>query len=287
MIKVSQDKCTCGRFLGLGQPATSKIAPPIPPTVYGHVHVTKTAGSTLNGRMAAQFDNVCGHKGYSLDFYQAQAVVEKHIRDDGIWKLEERTGDLVDKSYPKFSRTRVPLKVMDEIGYENCDYISLEVPWQRWNERFEDWPFPVELHVPCRDPLAHLMSRCNHKKNAFNCSTDESVLRKEIKKCMSAEGNGIRFHTTLTEQFSTKCFDAMSIDDYIKYMAPKLRERRWQMEYVHRTTNQYRNKTAECIWDEANEVSRNMVLDLLHREDHLVKFCDRCMGTEDDLLRSS
>ena len=86
-----------------------------PPTVYGHVHIEKTSGTTLNGRMAARFDNVCGHKGYSLDFVRAQEVAEKHIYN-GMWRPYERTGDIVDKAYPKFSRTRVPAQVMDEIG---------------------------------------------------------------------------------------------------------------------------------------------------------------------------
>ncbi|KAH7624783.1 hypothetical protein NADE_002006 [Nannochloris sp. 'desiccata'] len=32
-------------------------------TIYGHVHMAKTAGPTLNGELAARFERVCGHKG--------------------------------------------------------------------------------------------------------------------------------------------------------------------------------------------------------------------------------
>jgi len=86
-----------------------------PTPVYGHVHLAKTSGTALNGRMAALFDNVCGHKGYSLDFAQAQRAAEKHIHN-GMWNYVEPSGDVVSKAYPEYSRTRVINVVMDEIG---------------------------------------------------------------------------------------------------------------------------------------------------------------------------
>lgn len=58
---------------------TSLPIPSAPLTVYGHVHIAKTAGTTLNGRMASRFDNVCGHKGYSVDYYQSQTVFEGSV----------------------------------------------------------------------------------------------------------------------------------------------------------------------------------------------------------------
>jgi hypothetical protein len=38
--------------------------------VYGHVHLGKTAGTTINGELALHFERVCGNKGYSYDAYQ-------------------------------------------------------------------------------------------------------------------------------------------------------------------------------------------------------------------------
>ena len=38
---------------------------------YGHIHMAKTAGTTLNSMLALNFERVCGHKGYSFDYYQA------------------------------------------------------------------------------------------------------------------------------------------------------------------------------------------------------------------------
>ena len=282
-----------------------KEAQPTP--VYGHVHIDKTSGTTLNGRMAARFDNVCGHKGYSLDFAQAQIVAQKHIHN-GTWHQYERTGDIVDKAYPKFSRTRVHARVMDEIGmscsfspsshspvslssltrcpgYENCDWISFERNWKAWYQTFHEFPFPVELHVPCRDPLEHLMSRCNHMNYSLNCTADEPTLRRQVRKCTIDPGGGNRFDHQLTEQFATRCFDALAIDEYVEFMATKMRPRRWQVDLVHRTTNKPRNKTGECIWDDANAEVRDKVLQIVTEIDDSVGFCNMCIGSENDLLR--
>lgn len=43
--------------------------------LYGHIHIEKTAGTALNAEMANTFRGVCGHKGYSYDFYQANERV--------------------------------------------------------------------------------------------------------------------------------------------------------------------------------------------------------------------
>ena len=37
----------------------------------GHVHMAKTAGTSLNGLLASRYERVCGHKGYSYDSYGA------------------------------------------------------------------------------------------------------------------------------------------------------------------------------------------------------------------------
>ena len=74
----------------------------------GMMERREQAGTTL----AVYFDKVCGHKGYSYDAVQS---------------LDRRgKKDLFSTKYPGFSRRRVPLKVMAEIGYENCDWISQE-----------------------------------------------------------------------------------------------------------------------------------------------------------------
>ena len=136
-----------------------------PEKVYGHVHVAKTGGTTLNGIMANKFTRVCGHKGYSYDAYM----------DNERWKNKTKPKTFV--SLP-FSRSRVQFKIMQEIGYDDCDYVSLEQGWKIWSTIFPNGNFhgvPVELHVPCRDPLDHFMSQTRGK---FSCNeTDQEFYR--------------------------------------------------------------------------------------------------------------
>ena len=121
-------------------------------------------------------------------------------------------------------------------------------------------------------------------KNSLNCTADEPNLRLQVLKCIR-DAAGDRFDHRLTDQFSTKCFHALAIDEYVDFIAPKMRTRRWQVEPVHRTTNSPRNKTAECIWDDANAEVRDKVLQILREVDDGVRFCDTCIGSENDLLR--
>ena len=59
--------------------ATAVTVASKPQTVYAHVHVMRTGGSKLNHVMASQFDNVCGNKGYSLDYYQARQAKKRDL----------------------------------------------------------------------------------------------------------------------------------------------------------------------------------------------------------------
>lgn len=45
----------------------------------------------------------------------------------------------------------------------------------------------MELHVPCRDPLARLMSGCHFRHHTFDCDTDD--LEREIEECTVAKSS--------------------------------------------------------------------------------------------------
>lgn len=57
-------------------------------TIYGHVHIAKTAGSTLNRNFSLFYENVCGHKGYS---YDALAVLNREKEKRPLPDLYSRT----------------------------------------------------------------------------------------------------------------------------------------------------------------------------------------------------
>jgi hypothetical protein len=217
--------------------------------IYGHLHIAKTAGTEFNGKLASQFERVCGNKGYSYDAYQ----FNERAANSGetlLKKIAVKSDDLIAKQFKKHDRGRVPGKIMQEIGFEDCDYISMESPWKFWkkfNDKEWPWPSSLELHVPCRDPLRHLMSQCNHKSKHFNCTAED--LPHEISKCLV--GNG-RFSRALEKQsnIDLKCFNPIPMEPYLEYMAERLQRKRIEAAYFHRDSNTPRDKGSECIWND-------------------------------------
>lgn len=81
--------------------------------IFGHVHVAKTAGTSINGILANKFERVCGHKGYSYDAF-ADNVKAGQISASGGRVFAE-------------GRSQVMPDTMAEIGFEDCDYVSHEI----------------------------------------------------------------------------------------------------------------------------------------------------------------
>lgn len=240
--------------------------------IFGYVHVAKTGGTELNGELAAQFERVCGHKGYSYNAFQINR------RFNNFSQIISRKNDSTSKVMFR-NGAWVPKKIMDEIGYEDCDYVSFEFPWESWS-RFNSWDVPMELHVPCRDPVDHLMSSCNHKERVFDCNAHN--LDSEIMKCLLPQN---RFSPELETSFDNihlKCFDFQNtFTDYIEYMGERLQRKRIQAQYVHRDTNRPRNKTNECVWN--SDVFEVIKAYLVENYDYY-SYCSRCIGSGDDLF---
>lgn len=80
-----------------------------------------------------------------------------------------------------------------------CKSLLIETGWHGNTWKF--WPqladtlhsinanLTLELHVPCRDPVQHLMSYCNHKHKVFDCHQNHTTetLLKEYHKCVNTE----------------------------------------------------------------------------------------------------
>jgi len=269
-----------------------------PNVIYGHVHIAKAGGTTLNGIFANKFERVCGHKGYSYDAYQQNEKAKK-VEESGGKKFRGSVGVKADKY------------MLGEVGFEDCDYISQEKEYTYWHKNFPDGKFlgvPVELHVPCRDPVDHLLSQCNFRAETrrLPCNSDpeqSGALYSAIEDCiLSAD----RFHRSLTETFSVKCFDfRKQFTEYTSYMSTTLQSRRFEVDrVVGRMTNKPRNKTDECIWDHPDllEKTRNYLMYNLTSDNEKRKgnkkggkiilsdyyrFCDECMGSKDDLTRGA
>lgn len=206
------------------------------------------------------------------------------VQSTGITHLNKVGGpDLISYKYPNFNRGRVSPEVMREIGFEDCDYISLELPWEIWKEIAPLWP--MELHVPCRDPLDHFMSQCNHKGIEWNCeddtwNQDSTTLWDQIDACLVGMDR-FNFLLTRIDQLQLKCFTPIPIEPYLEYMDQYLQRKRIPMPYIHRSSNTPRIKATECIWK--NTALAERVLKYLRGYDYY-RWCQECLGTENDLL---
>jgi hypothetical protein len=241
-----------------------------PNVMYGHVHMAKTGGTSLNGILANRFERICGHKGYSYDAYRSN---ERAKHDQNSISLES------------FNRDRVDPNVMNETGYENCDYVSHEVSWVFWVDTFGDEKFhdiPMELHIPCRDPIEHVMSQCNYRGWSLDCDVSDEELYDSInRKCFSYLKR--RFNHRLENHFDVKCFDFKNeFTSYIEYMSGKLQTRRLvSAPYIKRETNKSRNKTKECIWERPDLLEKVNAY-LLDKVPYY-QFCDACMGSKNEI----
>jgi hypothetical protein len=208
--------------------------------IYGHVHIAKTAGTSLNGMLANKYERVCGHKGYSHNAYQANERA----------KVKVMTGVHTSVAgNATYGPDRVNDKDMVDMGSEDCDWISHETDWRFWANNFGHGHFhdmEMELHVPCRDPIDHLMSMCNHQRSLgrikdvglswCNDPGDERFT-KAIDACIVHVKE--RFDFELGVHFHLKCYKyEKQFSTYMNIMGRKLQKRRIISEpYIPRESN--------------------------------------------------
>ena len=189
------------------------------------------------------------------------------------------------------------MDLMNEIGYHDCDWISFENKFEYWGQVAEQiHPTPLELHIPCRDPINYLLSMCNYQHREFNCANAKAgQMAQEVNKCQMEM---YRFylpelHPPTQQWFqhsniSLKCYNAIPIEPYLQYMGTLLQPKRIVGKYVHRDTNKPRNKEAECLLHdlELQEQVKQFLISTTAVYAHVFKCCHRCMGTKDELFPS-
>lgn len=156
----------------------------------------KTAGTEINGELVMHFERVCGNKGYSYDALLATPRFEEILSQGNLqgeyirWNRADM-GDTISKAREGHNRGNVPLKAMKEIGFDDCDYIAHKGHTDQWLPIADEWP--LELHVPCRKPLNHLMSTVNYVHLSFDCNATN--LRAEVMKAVGYTSD--RFNSVL------------------------------------------------------------------------------------------
>lgn len=211
----------------------------------------------MSMQLAMGFERVCGNKGNSWDTHFI-----------GRQALRRTNTTFID------------------LGLEDCDYISHEVNPSWWRKQFAAWPIPVELHVPCRDPVDHLMSSCNYHHVTFDC--DKEMIP-QVDKCKFAD---VRYSDTLqnAKNLQVKCYSFDSeFTGYKKYMSQRLQHRRIPGKDVPRVSFytagiKVRDPETECIWSPKYAGLKKAVKQYLLQHDTYYQYCERCIGSKDDLL---
>jgi hypothetical protein len=143
------------------------------PEIFFHVHLAKTAGSTVNRVVARRYYGVCGHKGYSFS-----------------QNLEDTVRNTTDATFKGYGLDRVHPTRMQSWGLHNCVFISHEIAVPAFTRMVQ---LTVFLNVtktgiiPCREPLDHLLSQCNHKGvNLTKLSSNNSTCAEIVSRCSVA-----------------------------------------------------------------------------------------------------
>jgi len=263
---------------------------------YGFLHAAKTGGSTINKILAIRYERVCGNKGHS------QNILEKR-RQQII--LKESQSVLPEEKIPTRTEKKLRHKMiknqtivmeenginksfmynLEEIGFHDCDYVELEAHAKIWKELFGAWHRPLELHVPCRDPISHLMSMCNHRQLEFTC--EPTNFTKQVDNCVSGR-NRFRFQELKHPNIHLKCFNSPNkINEYLEYMRGRLQEKEvYAPELNYPEYIPTRNAENDCIW-KATKSYQEEILKYLKEESALknyYSFCDSCLKSVNDLL---
>ena len=206
---------------------------------------------------------------------------------DRVWRKGLRHGrdakyrDAISRLDSKYSRHQVPEWIMDEIGYEDCDWLSQESRWQFWR-RFQNWT--VEFHLPCRDPIDHLLSMCNRNMPPLDCRGD---LVTQLDSCIKAWRGTTG---TITDKLSSdefpsarlRCYNFSMAPNYVEYMGTLLQKKKRQAEHLYRPTSEPRDVSTECLLH--NATARAIAEQHLKQVPYYA-FCSRCLGSWRDLLR--
>jgi len=173
-------------------------------------------------------------------------------------------------------------------GFDDCDYIAMEVESNTWRKLAGHLHRPLELHIPCREPIDHLMSMCAFQYKNFHCDVTNKELQIQVDDCIFHNLNRFSMDMAPSPNVTMKCFSSPSkIDDYIEYMGKTLQKKQIQGEYFDMISNKWpRHKETECIRENVNKgLRKRLEKILLNHKSQYFKYCKDCIGSENDLLR--
>ena len=255
-------------------PVTIEADQKVHPTIFFHAHLAKTAGSTFNRIVARRYYGVCGHKGYSF----AQ-------------KYSDETHGQTDSAHPGFGLDRVHPTRMSEWGYQNCAFISHETSWQDLGNIANDTVWYMDgpnisstrvpqtkLLVPCRDPVDHLLSQCNHMgQNFTNLAISLGNCASVIASCQLAWK---RYDHRLIPYFDkVVLFEYEAFDSVIQHLDESLPKRVFDLDdssHGFYRTNKGRSREKEVFTPQCPE---GELREALLQAWSYYRLCDAFLGT--------
>ena len=243
---------------------------------FHHIHIAKTAGTTMNKRLARRYHGVCGNK------YTSCIEPLEHPKDDRApeFGTELPEFDSLHKDWSFGSMTQK--------GFHDCTLVSFERDWNAWVEQvLPDHNFHANatkvMLLPCRDPLEHFFSQCNHnnnhnhnKHNATKIFANVTSCEEGINKCgLVAVG---RFNIKMIQSWDkVVLFKHSAFDSVFSLLDNHIPVRKFLLETkFDPSTNAKRKPENEKL---SKICSKEKLAEALRKKWGYYNFCDKLRGS--------
>jgi len=233
---------------------------------FHHIHIAKTAGTTMNKRLARRYYGVCGNK-----FTSCIEPLE-HPKDDRA--PEFGYGDQEHKDWSFDSMTKK--------GFHDCTLVSHERDWKAWGEQvLPDHKFHANatkvMLLPCRDPLEHFFSQCNYNHhNATKIFANVTSCEEGINECGLVFPN--RFNIKMIQSWDkVVLFKHSAIDSVYSLLDNHIPVRKFLLESkFDPSTNAKRKPENEKL---SKICSKEKLVEALRKKWGYYNFCDKLRGS--------
>ena len=233
---------------------------------FHHIHIAKTAGTTMNKRLARRYYGVCGNK-----FTSCIEPLE-HPKDDRA--PEFGYGDQEHKDWSFDSMTKK--------GFHDCTLVSHERDWKAWGEQvLPDHKFHANatkvMLLPCRDPLEHFFSQCNYNHhNATKIFANVTSCEEGINECGLVFPN--RFNIKMIQSWDkVVLFKHSAIDSVFSLLDNHIPVRKFLLESkFDPSTNAKRKPENEKL---SKICSKEKLVEALRKKWGYYNFCDKLRGS--------
>ena len=232
---------------------------------FHHIHIAKTAGSTMNKRLARRYYGVCGNK------YTSCIEPLEHERNDHAPEFG------MDASWhPEWSFHSMVSK-----GFHDCTLVSHERNWDAWvKDVLPDHKFHANatkvMLLPCRNPLEHFFSQCNYNnRNATKIFANVTSCEEGINKCGLVEQG--RFNRKMIQSWDkVVLFKYSAFDTLFSLLDNHIPSRKFLLESkFDPSTNADRKPENEKLTETC---SKEIVVQALKKKWSYYSFCDKLRG---------